>query len=490
MPRRWGVIAELAASDEDVRVRRAAVERIGAVGYLARIARTERDESLRRELADRLVAIANAPADDRRRRRARRSTGSSDQKQLRRRSPSRRRTTRCGPRRSARFTTRRCSASVARHAVDPQIALEAVDARDGSRPSSSPSRRKTDHKDAGITALERAAESAASDVERRELLDGVAARAKNKSVAKRARVLLQEIDEAEAARRAAHEEWQKRVGLVHGATRRDRGRAGHDRTPIASSTRLPSEWRALAAKRTTRSRPETLVATTTSSRRSWRARGPRSRSAGARKPSGWPKSSAPPRAARRSSRICERVEALRGEDTPRRSSRRRAPSGRACPARPRRSATMPSCARASTSRAGAPSSVTRTVRPSRRCTPGSASCRSRPTGCRRPTTTRPRRAEREAAWRAVADEWQSLAGQADGLDEAVAATVRRGRGPRPAARGREARRRRAHAQAAGAARRAAGRARHGARGRRGSDAARGRPRGARSEDRRWTRRRR
>ena len=59
----WGVIAELAASDEDVRVRRAAIDRIGAVGYLARIARTERDEGLRREVADRLVAIANQPAE-------------------------------------------------------------------------------------------------------------------------------------------------------------------------------------------------------------------------------------------------------------------------------------------------------------------------------------------------------------------------------------------------------------------------------------------
>ena len=59
----WGVIAELAASDEDVRVRRAAIARIGVVGYLARIARTERDESLRRELSERLIAIANAAAD-------------------------------------------------------------------------------------------------------------------------------------------------------------------------------------------------------------------------------------------------------------------------------------------------------------------------------------------------------------------------------------------------------------------------------------------
>ena len=59
----WGVIGELAASDEDVRVRRAAIDRIGAVGYLARIARTERDEALRREVGDRLVAIANQAAE-------------------------------------------------------------------------------------------------------------------------------------------------------------------------------------------------------------------------------------------------------------------------------------------------------------------------------------------------------------------------------------------------------------------------------------------
>ena len=40
---------------------------------------------------------------------------------------------------------------------------------------------------------------------RRELLDGIAARAKNKSVAKRAKALVQDIDDAEAARKAARE---------------------------------------------------------------------------------------------------------------------------------------------------------------------------------------------------------------------------------------------------------------------------------------------
>src|SRR5204862_7918564 len=56
------VIAELAASDPDVRVRTSAVDRIVDVSALARLARTEQDPELRRRLADRLVEIAIAPA--------------------------------------------------------------------------------------------------------------------------------------------------------------------------------------------------------------------------------------------------------------------------------------------------------------------------------------------------------------------------------------------------------------------------------------------
>ena len=73
---------------------------------------------------------------------------------------------------------------------------------------------KTDHKDAGITALERAADATASEAERRALLDGVAGQAKNKSIAKRARALVLEMDEAEAAKKAAFDEWQKRGDRV------------------------------------------------------------------------------------------------------------------------------------------------------------------------------------------------------------------------------------------------------------------------------------
>ena len=207
----WGVIAELAASDEDVRVRRAAIERIAVVGYLARLARTERDDALRRELVDRLVAVANAPAENDGDAAAA-LDGLSDQKSfgtVAKSSPHDTvRTAALG-----KIHDGKVLASVARHALDAQIALEAV-SRVTDQAELVAVAGRTEHKDAGITALERAVESLASDAERRELLDGIAARAKNKSVAKRAKAFIQEIDDAELARKAAFEQWQKRVALV------------------------------------------------------------------------------------------------------------------------------------------------------------------------------------------------------------------------------------------------------------------------------------
>src|SRR5215207_9664604 len=53
-------IRELAATDEDVRVRRAASDRLGRAADLLPLASGERDEALRRELVDRLVSIATS----------------------------------------------------------------------------------------------------------------------------------------------------------------------------------------------------------------------------------------------------------------------------------------------------------------------------------------------------------------------------------------------------------------------------------------------
>src|SRR5688572_31602986 len=58
-------LVELASTDEDVRVRRAAAGRLQRSEELVGLVRSERDEQLRRELTERLVEIATAPADTR-----------------------------------------------------------------------------------------------------------------------------------------------------------------------------------------------------------------------------------------------------------------------------------------------------------------------------------------------------------------------------------------------------------------------------------------
>ena len=59
---RTPTLLELAAGDEDVRVRRAAASRLTGATSLVQLVRRERDEDLRRELTERLVEIASAAA--------------------------------------------------------------------------------------------------------------------------------------------------------------------------------------------------------------------------------------------------------------------------------------------------------------------------------------------------------------------------------------------------------------------------------------------
>ncbi len=427
--------------------------------------------SLRRELAERLVAMANRAGRDRRRRRgrARRSQRSEISSEP---SPNHLRTTRSAPRRSGKFTTRR-SSRASRATPSTRRLRSKRSARVTDQAELVAVATKTEHKDAGITALERAVESTASDAERRELLDGIAGRAKNKSVAKRARRPIQEMDDAELARKAAFEQWQKRVALV---IARLEAIAAAPGTPDADAAARRRRPRVAGARRARRMRLATRSSTgkLAEARAAIEAR---------RREEAERLAEAERAAARRAAfvALCERVDsAARRRHARRARESARRVGGHARRVR-RRSARTPSCARGSTNRAGARPSVTRTARRSKGFTPGSASCRSRPTASRHVDEHAPESAERDAAWRAVADEWQTLAGQADGLDEADREPLCRSGQPRPAPRGRKARRRRADAQAAGAARRTAARARHGARGRRGSDVARGRPGGPRSE---------
>lgn len=208
-PEHRGTIEELAAADEDARVRTAAVGRVKDAAVLARLARSERDPELRRYLADQLVAIATAPSDtdaDA----ALALDGLDDPKQfstIAKSSPHD--TIRAAA--LGRVHDVKSLSSVARHASDPQTALDAV-ARIADPAELLNIALKTDHKDAGIAALDRSVDPSSTDT--RDTLEAVVNRARNKAVVKRARAMLQAMDEAEAARRAALEDWQQGVAGI------------------------------------------------------------------------------------------------------------------------------------------------------------------------------------------------------------------------------------------------------------------------------------
>src|SRR5688500_10540414 len=206
------ILRELARDDADPRVRRAAGGRLSLVEDIVQLARAERDEELRQTYVERLVTLAIAPADTDASA-ALALEGIDDQKHfaaIARSSPHD--TVRAAA--LGRIHDPKLLSGVARQAGDPQTAADAV-ARiaDGAEPLNIAV--KTDHKDAGVSALERALEAGGAGDDVRAVLDGVVNRAKNKAVARRARAIIQAMDEEEAARRAALEQWQQRVaGLV------------------------------------------------------------------------------------------------------------------------------------------------------------------------------------------------------------------------------------------------------------------------------------
>jgi Domain of Unknown Function (DUF349) len=407
----WGVIAELAASDEDVRVRRAAIARIGVPGYLARLARTERDDLLRRELAERLVGIANAPAESDADAAAA-LDGVNDQKSFGA-------IAKASPHEAVRAAALakvqdvKVLGSVARHATDPRIALDAV-ARVSDAAELLAVATKTDHKDAGITALDRAAESTADEQERRELLDGVAARAKNKAVAKRARTLIQEMDDAEAARKAEHEEWQKRVAL---AIARVEALAASPGTPDAMLRldEADARWHELAAKADSEL-IERFNARLADARQAIDAH---------LRAEAEQRAAIERAAARREAfaTLCDRVEALRGDETPDELQKARA-EWEGMPGASKqelndaelRARFDEACRRASERHANRQELGRIHARLSELSLEAERLSKGQPVPAAADGTGHP---DHESAWKAVTSEWQSLVGRADDLDPTV-----------------------------------------------------------------------
>jgi hypothetical protein len=200
------VLLQLAREDADVRVRRAATARIDDVGVLAGIAGSDQDPGLREEVLGRLANIAVGEAAEPA---AKALAALTDAKQI----AAVAKTSPIESVRAAavgRLSDVKSLSSVARHATDPRTASLAADRIDDPAELLNVAA-KTDHKDAGISALERAVILVPTD---RDTLDGLANRAANKSVAKRARAMIQAMDDAEAAKKAALEAHQQRIAAA------------------------------------------------------------------------------------------------------------------------------------------------------------------------------------------------------------------------------------------------------------------------------------
>ncbi|PYR77080.1 MAG: hypothetical protein DMF86_10300 [Acidobacteria bacterium] len=206
-PEDYVVLASLACEDADTRVRRAAVNRVQDLTVLTAVASSDADDALRAEVADRLASIA--ATDTRPDVASAALAGVADQKHL----ASIAKSSAVESVRAdavGRVTDLKALSSIARQAGDARTALLAAE-RITEPAELLNVAAKTDHKDAGVSALERAVELRGMD---RETLDGLASRAKNKSVAKRAKAMMQALDEAEAARQAALEQGRQRLAAA------------------------------------------------------------------------------------------------------------------------------------------------------------------------------------------------------------------------------------------------------------------------------------
>ncbi|HEY7473909.1 MAG TPA: DUF349 domain-containing protein [Vicinamibacterales bacterium] len=202
-----GVLASLAAEDPDVRVRRTAVSRLQDPAVLGRAAHDDADEAVRQKAIERLLALAQdgvtsnggftraeaaLAALNEPRHLAAVAKGEADDR-LRRRAVE-------------RLTDSKALGSVARHAKDAGIAALAVELINDPNELLNVAM-KTDHKQAGVLAVDRLAVASPAD---RTAFEQIAERAAEKAVSRRARAAVQAIDDAETARRAAEEAERQR----------------------------------------------------------------------------------------------------------------------------------------------------------------------------------------------------------------------------------------------------------------------------------------
>ena len=229
------VFATLAREDDTPRVRRAAAARLDDPETLGAIAKNDADDQVRAEAVARLTALAVAGLDPAIGRRA--VAALADERHLGIIARSAAPIEICSAALD-RVTESKAIGGVARHAEHEAVRLRAL-TRLNDRPEIEAVATHTEHKDVGLAALERLEtllDAAA--------LDGIALRAKNKVVARRAKAIVKERTAADAEVRAAAEALARRRGQLTDALEllektRDRVRG------LSELQRLEDEWRAL-----------------------------------------------------------------------------------------------------------------------------------------------------------------------------------------------------------------------------------------------------
>ena len=240
------VFAEVLESDTEARVRRSVVAKVEDVAVLAKAAKSDADEDVRDKASDRLVSLATdsgtaeALATSA-------VTGIDDQKKL---STIVKTSPHAAARAAAltRVTDSRALGSIARHAKDEATARAAFDRL---VETSSPSRKdeltnvalKSDHKDLALGAFDQLIDTSAPD---RSLLQTLESRSAQKAVSKRARTLMQQIDDAEAARLKAAEEQARREQQITDAIEQVAEIADGPRA-ASELARLTDVWKSLGS---------------------------------------------------------------------------------------------------------------------------------------------------------------------------------------------------------------------------------------------------
>jgi hypothetical protein len=230
-------LAALAETDTDLRVRRAAVAKLTDPAALGRIVAAESDADAKDRAADRLTAFATSPETDE-------PTALLAARALtdgRRLSTVAKSEAPDSVRADAlsRLTDERAISSVARHAKSESTARAALD-RLTSHEALVDVAEHAEHRDVALAAFERALGKGADLAQ----LKSVESRAQQKAVSKRARTLIQEIEDAEAARRAAEEERRRHQSSVLESIER-LSDATDPAVVRAELTRLTSDWETL-----------------------------------------------------------------------------------------------------------------------------------------------------------------------------------------------------------------------------------------------------